>query len=97
MEKFPHEQGGRELRNLKQVEISLSGWEVYSLIAAVQLLKTTSRADSIGKTMNIAQVAARKLHRKLVPCHNVYTLLDQGWELGATEPDLTTQANDTNS
>jgi len=52
MENFSHEQGSRELQTFKQVEISLSGWEVYSLIVAVQRLKTASCAD-IGKTLHI--------------------------------------------
>jgi hypothetical protein len=87
-ENFPHEQGARELQTLEQVEISLSGWEIYSLIVAVQRLKTGSCAD-VGKTLHIAELTARKLHKTLIPCPHVYTLLDQGWHLGESEPDST--------
>jgi hypothetical protein len=92
---FPHEQGARELGTLETVEISLSGWEVYSLIVAVQRLKSASGAD-IGKTLHIAELTARKLHKTLIPCPHVYTLLDQGWHLGESELN-STQSNDTNS
>jgi hypothetical protein len=34
-ENFPYEEGARELGALKTVEISLSGWAVYSLVVAV--------------------------------------------------------------
>ncbi|MEG4964470.1 MULTISPECIES: hypothetical protein [unclassified Microcoleus] len=91
-ENLLHEQGVRELQDLKQVQIFLSGPEVHSLIAAVQLLKTTTRADRIGNTMKVAELAARKLHKSLIPCPNAYTLLDQGWNL--TEEFTTTLENE---
>jgi hypothetical protein len=90
-ENFPYEEGARELGALKTVEISLSGWAVYSLVVAVQRLKIESCAD-IGKTLDIAELTAKKLHKTLIPCPHVYTLLDQGWHLaGESEPNSTIQ------
>ncbi len=94
-ENYSHEQGARELQAFKSVEISLSGWEVFSLVVAVQQLKTGFCAD-IGKTLDIAELTARKLHKILIPCPHVYTLLDRGWHLGESEPNSTIQSNDTN-
>jgi hypothetical protein len=83
----------REVSDLKQVQIHLSGWEVYSLIAAVQSLK--ARNPKFIKIMTTAEVAARKLHQEFLRCPNTYTLLDQGWDL--TKLDLPSKKNDSNT
>lgn len=81
-----------ELRNLKNVEICLSGHEIYSLIVAAQLFQSDSADLDVAKAQ--AKTAARKLHKKLACCPKLYNFLDQGWVLKET---LNSKANDTNS
>ena len=93
MEKLPSEEKVRhELHDLEQVQLSLDGWELYSLIVATQMWKATS-CGQLDKTMYLAELAARKLHKALIVCPNAYTFLDQGWTF--KKPDLGTQTNDT--
>jgi hypothetical protein len=94
MAKLPDEEKvTHELHDLEQVQLFLSGLEVYSLIVAVQIWKATS-CGKLDKTMKVAELTARKLHKAFIPCPNVYTLLDQGWNL-ESKPDSTTKTNDT--
>jgi hypothetical protein len=72
----------------------LSGLEIYSLIVAVQMWKAASYNGKLTGTLILAELTARKLHKELVPCPDVYTILDQGWNL-ESKPDSITETNDT--
>ena len=80
----------RELLTSEQVQLSLSGVEVYSLVVAFQMWKATSCSGKLGTTKSVAEMTARKLHKALVACPHTYTLLDQGWNLERTDSETQT-------
>ena len=95
MKKLPDEQKVKhELYDLEQVQLCLSGLEIYLLIVAVQMWKAAFGGGKLTETLISAELTAKKLHKELVPCPNVYTLLDQGWNL-ESKPDSLTETNDT--
>jgi len=68
-----------ELNNMKSVvPVKLNGWEIYSLVAAVQMLKTRDKEHS--KLVEIAETAATKIQHLLnSPLAREH--LTEGWKL----------------
>jgi hypothetical protein len=76
----------REFKSVK-LEIELSVFEAYSLIVAFQLFR--AKDSNLQSVLMAGEVAARRLHRLLGDsCPRTYILLNNGWNLTESKPNL---------
>lgn len=81
-------EGARELANLKNLQISLNGYEVHALVLAAQLLQISPHAKGLGPVPQAALLAGKKLQRLLLTSPHSYALLERGWDLVEPEDSI---------
>ena len=87
-----------QARNLKPVTLTLTAIEFFAIVSTVQAAEGENaiipKRSPLG---NFAKEVAKKMHDHLDQNSLLSLHLNQGWELGESQPDLTTKANDTHS
>ena len=78
MENFDSKQCAAELDNIKSVQVTFNGWEIYCLVAAAQFLKVCDKEHP--KFVKTAETAARKMCESLNSPLAVKHLT-KGWKL----------------
>jgi hypothetical protein len=75
-----------EFKTIK-LEIELSAFEAYSLIVAFQISR--AKSSNLPSVLMAGEAAARRLHGLLGDsCPRTYILLNNGWNLTESKPNL---------
>jgi hypothetical protein len=89
IEESQREKSIEELRESQSIklEIELSAFEAYSLIVAFQLFR--AKDNKLQSVVMAGETAARRLHKLLLDsCPRTYILLNNGWNLTESKPNL---------
>lgn len=80
-----------QARNLQPVTLTLTAIEIFAIVSTVQAAEGENAIIPKRSPLdNFAKEVAKKMHRCLDPKSLLFLHLKEGWKLGESQPDLTT-------